>query len=223
MSDSPLAVYTCRSPNRTSPRRHKIDTITIHCMAGELSVESCGALFARRETAASSNYGIGPDGRVALYVEEADRSWCSSNAANDNRAVTIEVASESVHPYAVTAAAYEALIELCADICKRNGIGRLLWRGDQSLVGQVDRQNMTAHRWFAAKACPGDYLYSRFGDIAGRVNERLEEMPVSAEEAKTILKERIGLSDVTIQYLWSYRYGDELLVKLAKAVGKESG
>lgn len=223
MSDSPLAAYTCLSPNRTSPRNHKIDTVTIHCMAGELSVEACGALFARTSVGASANYGIGPDGRVALYVSETDRSWCSSNAENDHRAVTIEVASKASHPYAVTGAAYESLIALCADICRRNGIRRLLWQGDKNLAGQVDRQNMTAHRWFAAKACPGDYLYSRFGDIAAQVNKRLEETPVSVEEAKNILKERLDLSDVTIQYLWSYRYGDELLTKLAEAVERGGG
>lgn len=218
MGNSSLVVYAKPSPNRTSPRNHRIDTITIHCMAADASVESCGALFAQSARQASSNYGIGSDGRIALYVDETDRSWASSNAANDHRAVTIEVASQAQHPYAVTDTAYAALIDLCADICKRNGIKKLLWQGDKSLAGQVDKQNMTAHRWFAAKACPGDYLYSRFGDIAARVNERLEEQDVSVEEAKSLLKGRAGLSDETIQFLWSYRFGDQLLVKLAEAI-----
>lgn len=218
MGNSSLVVYAKPSPNRTNPRNHSIDTITIHCMAADASVESCGALFAQSARQASSNYGIGSDGRIALYVDEADRSWASSNAANDHRAVTIEVASQAQHPYAVTDTAYAALIDLCADICKRNGIKKLLWQGDKSLAGQVDKQNMTAHRWFAAKACPGDYLYSRFGDIAARVNERLEEQDVSVEEAKSLLKGRAGLSDETIQFLWSYRFGDQLLVKLAEAI-----
>lgn len=174
MSNSKLVSYTKLSPNCTHPRRHAIDTITIHCMAGPLSVEGCGAGFADPKRKASSNYGIGPDGRIALYVDEGNRSWCSSNASNDHRAVTIEVASDSKHPYAVTAAAYNALIDLLVDICQRNGIPRLLWRGDKTLVGQVDKQNMTVHRWFAAKACPGDYLYQRHGQIAAAVNARLK-------------------------------------------------
>ena len=189
MSNSPLVTYTRLSPNRTSPRNHAIDTITIHCMAGNASVETCGALFARASTEASSNYGIGSDGRVALYVDEGDRSWASSNGANDHRAVTIEVANSGGEPdWPVSDQAYAALIDLCVDICRRNGIQKLLWRGDKSLVGQVDKQNMTAHRWFAAKACPGDYLYSRFGDIVARVNERLEEEHVTQEQFNEMME-----------------------------------
>lgn len=189
MSNSPLVSCTRLSPNRTSPRNHAIDTITIHCMAGNASVESCGALFAKASAEASSNYGIGSDGRIALYVDEGDRSWASSNAANDHRAVTIEVANSGGEPdWPVSDQAYAALINLCVDICRRNGIQKLLWRGDKSLVGQVDRQNMTAHRWFAAKACPGDYLYSRFGEIAAQVNERLEEEHVTQEQFNAMME-----------------------------------
>ena len=130
-------------------------------------------MFSLSSTGASSNYGIGYDGRVGLYVEEKDRSWCSSSYSNDNRAVTIEVASDTTHPYAVRDAAYESLIKLVVDICKRNNIKELKWKADKSLIGQVDKQNMTVHRWFANKACPGDYLYKRHGDIAKRVNELL--------------------------------------------------
>ena len=172
MSNSPLVVYTKISPHKSHPRNHKIDTITIHCMAAPLSIESCGNVFQTRQ--ASSNYGIGPDGRIGLYVDEADRSWATSNKDNDNRAVTIEVACEKTHPYKVTDAAYNALVNLLVDICKRNGIAKLLWRGDKSLIGQVDKQNMTVHRWFANKACPGDYLYNLHGQIADAVNLRLE-------------------------------------------------
>lgn len=175
MSNSALVSYTKRSPHHSGARTHEIDTITIHCMAGNLSVETCGAMFARASTEASSNYGIGGDGRIALYVDEANRSWASSNKGNDHRAVTIEVASASYAPYEVSDAAYNALIDLCVDICQRNGIKKLLWQADKSLVGQVDKQNMTAHRWFANKSCPGDYLYSRFGEIADAVNARLED------------------------------------------------
>ena len=126
-TNSKLVEYVKISPNKSAPRNHKIDTITIHCMAGQLSIETCGNVFALTKTKASSNYGIGNDGRMALYVEEKDRSWSSSNSANDNRAVTIEVASDSKHPYAVTDAAYKSLIKLVTDICKRNGIKKLVW------------------------------------------------------------------------------------------------
>lgn len=184
MSNSPLVNYTKISPNRTSPRKHKIDTITIHCMACDLSVERCGAVFAKRTRMASSNYGVGSDGRAGLYVEEKDRSWCSSNKANDHRAITIEVACEPVAPYKVTDAAMAALIELVADICRRNDIKQLLWKGDKSLIGQVDKQNMTVHRWFAKKACPGDYLYGKHGYIAAEVNKRLGVTAAQQEPAQ---------------------------------------
>lgn len=175
MSNSPLVSYTKLSPNHSGKRNHVIDTITIHCMAGNASVETCGALFANPSRKASSNYGIGSDGRIALYVDEANRSWCTSSASNDNRAVTIEVANNGSAPdWPVSDKAYAALLDLVTDICKRNGIKKLLWKGDKSLIGQVDKQNMTVHRWFAAKACPGDYLYNRHGQIAAEVNKRLE-------------------------------------------------
>lgn len=175
MSNSKLVSYTKLSPNHSGKRTHKIDTITIHCMAGNLSVESCGAMFAKSANMASSNYGIGSDGRIALYVDEENRSWCSSNRANDQRAVTIEVANCGGAPdWPVSEKAYAALIELVVDICRRNGIKELLWKGDKSLIGQVDKQNMTVHRWFAAKACPGNYLYNRHGEIAEEVNRKLK-------------------------------------------------
>lgn len=186
MSNSPLVTYTKLSPNRNSPRNHKIDTITIHCTAGQGTARQLLNLshFTTYDpdNGASCNYAVGKDGSIGLCVNESDRSWCSSNRENDHRAVTIEVSSDSYSPYKVTEAAYAALIDLCVDICRRNGIQKLLWRGDKSLMGQVDKQNMTAHRWFAAKACPGDYLYSRFGDIAARVNERLEEPEMTQEQ-----------------------------------------
>lgn len=175
MNNSSLVDYKKISPNKTSPRNHVIDTITIHCMAGNCSVETCGNIFQPTSTQASSNYGIGSDGRIGLYVEEKDRSWCSSSASNDNRAVTIEVANDGGADtgWHVSAKAYAALIDLCTDICKRNGIKQLLWKGDKSLIGQVSKQNMTVHRWFAAKSCPGDYLYNLHGKIAAEVNARL--------------------------------------------------
>lgn len=171
MSNSSLVNYTQISPNRSS-RDHVIDTITIHCMAGNLSIETCGSLFSRSSTQASSNYGVGSDGRIGLYVEEKDRSWATSSRANDSRAVTIEVANDGGEPdWHVSDTALNALIKLVADICQRNGIKKLLWKNDSSLIGQVSQQNMTVHRWFDTKACPGDYLMSKHSYIASEVNK----------------------------------------------------
>lgn len=207
MSNSPFATYTRISPNRTSPRNHKIDTITIHCMASDLSVERCGAVFAKRTRMASSNYGVGSDGRIAMYVEEKDRSWCSSNKANDHRAVTIEVACEPVSPYRVTDAAMAALIKLVTDICLRNDIRELKWQGDKSLIGQIDKQNMTVHRWFKNKACPGDYLYGKHGYIAAEVNKRLallETVDATEPFAQALpYKVRITASSLNVRRLGS--------------------
>ena len=187
MSNSPLVTYTKRSPNHSGRRNHVIDTVSIHCMAGNASVETCGALFADPSRKASSNYGIGSDGRIALYVDEANRSWCTSSASNDHRAITIEVANNGGAPdWPVSDKAYAALLDLLTDICRRNRIKKLLWRGDKSLIGQVDKQNMTVHRWFAAKACPGDYLYNRHGEIAAEVNRRLEGEEKPMDIAKLI-------------------------------------
>lgn len=173
MSNSPLVDYVKISPNKNTPRNHKIDTITIHCVVGQLSVETLGTIFFKPSKRASCNYGIGSDGRIGMYVEEKDRSWCSSNSANDNRAITIECASDTKHPYAINDKVYASLINLCTDICNRNGIKELKWKGDKTLVGKVEKQNMTVHRWFANKSCPGDYIYSRLGQIANEVNKRL--------------------------------------------------
>ena len=174
MSNSALISYTKLSPNHSGKRTKSIDTITIHCMAGQLSVESCGALFAQSSRQASSNYGIGPDGRIALYVDEGNRSWCTSSNANDQRAVTIEVASDATHPYAVNSKAYDALLDLVTDICKRNGIKKLVWSTNKNdRVNHLNGCNMTVHRDYAAKACPGDYLYNLHDEIAAEVNKRL--------------------------------------------------
>ena len=174
MSNSPLVTYTKISPNRTSPRKHTIDTVTIHCYVGQVTAERGCNGFASADRKASSNYVVGYDGKIGMCVEEKDRSWCTSNGDNDNRAITIEVASGTTHPYEVTDAAYKALINLLVDICQRNpGIGKLTWKADKSLIGQPEKQNMTVHRWFANKACPGEWLYSRHSQIAAEVNARL--------------------------------------------------
>lgn len=173
MGNSSLVDFVKISPYKNSPRNHAIDTVTIHCYVGQASVEEMGEEFQSGEH--SCNYGIAYDGKIALIVDEGDRSWCSSSRENDNRAVTIEVACEPNHPYEVNEAAYKSLINLLADICKRNGIKKLLWKGDKSLIGQVEEQNMTVHRWFANKACPGEWLYERHEEIAEEVNKLLKE------------------------------------------------
>lgn len=174
MTNSALATITKLSPNKTSPRNHAIDTITIHCMQGQLSAASCGAIFENPKRQASSNYGIGKGGDIGLYVKESDRSWCTSSKANDNRAITIEVASDKTAPYKVTEAAYNALLDLVTDICWRNNIKKLVWSTDKKTrINHWNGANMTVHRDFAAKACPGDYLYNRMGEIADEVNRRL--------------------------------------------------
>lgn len=174
-TNSSLVDYVNISPNKTVQRNHIIDTITIHCYVGQVTAKQGCDFFANTDRQVSANYVVGRDGSIGLSVEEKDRSWCSSSASNDNRAITIEVACDTTHPYKVTDAAYNALIELCADICKRNGIKELKWKADKNLIGQVDKQNMTVHRWFAAKACPGEYLYEKHTEIAKKVNEKLND------------------------------------------------
>lgn len=188
MSNSNLATYTRISPNRTSPRNHRIDTITIHCYVGQVTAKSgCNAnRFTKYNplTGASCNYVVGCDGSIGLCVEEKDRSWCSSNRANDHRAVTVEVACETTHPYRVTDAAMSALIALVTDICRRNDIERLVWSENKSdRVNHRNGCNMTVHRDYKNKACPGEYLYERHGYIAAEVNKRLRATPEAATEA----------------------------------------
>ena len=176
-TNSPMVSYTKLSPNHSGQRTHSIDRITPHCVVGQCSVETLGNVFLPESRQASSNYGIGVDGRVGMYVEERNRSWCSSSAANDQRAVTIECASDSKAPYAFKDVVYEKLVQLCADICKRNGKTRLLWLGDKDkTLGYTpapDEMVLTVHRWFANKSCPGDWLYTRMGDLASKVTAAL--------------------------------------------------
>lgn len=183
-TNSSLVNYTRISPNRGNVvngkrvygRDHAIDTISIHCVVGQCAVEALGSIFASASKQASSNYGIGYDGRIGMYVEEKDRSWCTSSRANDNRAVTIEVASDTKHPYRVNDAAYKSLIKLLADICRRNGIKKLVWSTDKNnRINHLNGCNMTVHRDFANKACPGDYLYNLHGQIADEVNKILSQ------------------------------------------------
>lgn len=177
MSNSPLVAYTLLSPNHSGKRTHAIDRITPHCVVGQLSAESICGCFKSTSRQASCNYGIGYDGKVSLCVDEGNRSWCTSSNANDQRAVTIEVASGSKEPYEITAAAYESLIALMTDICKRNGKTKLLWFADKDKTlaynPAANEMVITVHRWFANKSCPGTYIYERLGKITEEVNKRL--------------------------------------------------
>ena len=205
MVKSDLATVVIESPNKNSPRMSEIDTVTIHCMAGDMSVESCGAMFENPDREASSNYGIGSDGRIACYVGEEDRSWCSSNRVNDNRAITIEVANDGGADtgWHVSDEAYNALISLLVDICRRNNIDKLVWSEDKDdRINHNNGCNMTVHRDFANKACPGDYLYSLHGQIADEVNELLgvdesesepeESEPEEETEHNTLYRVQVG-------------------------------
>ena len=218
-SNSSLATVKMISPNRTPNRNHAIDIITIHCFVGQVTAKRGCEVFQPSSKGASCNYVVGYDGSVGLCVEEKDRSWCTggydkngnpirvngiSGKSNDYQAVTIEVACDATHPYAITEKAMAALIELCADICRRNGIKKLLWSGDKNLVGNPSKQNLTVHRWFANKACPGDYIYQRLGDIAAKVNAKLGATgaaPVqpSAPVSSVPYKVRITATDLRIR------------------------
>ncbi len=172
MSNSPLVQYTKLSPNYNSPRVYPIKKITIHHVAGVCSVESLGDIFAPVSRYASSNYGIGSDGRIAMYVEERNRSWCSNSPENDHQAITIEVSNSSYGGnWPVSDHVLARLIDLCVDICQRNGIERLNFTGNSN-------GNLTAHRHFAAVECPGAYLYSKFSFIAEEVNKRLNTFKI---------------------------------------------
>ena len=177
-TNSPLVSYTKISPNRTKNRKHPIDTITIHCVVGQCSVETIGNIFSPASRCASSNYGIGFDGRIGMYCEEKDRSWCSSNAANDQRAITIECASDTKEPYAFRPVVYDRLVELCVDICKRNNKTKLIWFGDKSTTlnytPKPHEMVLTVHRWFANKSCPGNWMYARMGNLSAKVTVALE-------------------------------------------------
>lgn len=176
-TNSPLVVYTKLSPNHSGRRTHSIDRITPHCVVGQCTVERLGDIFAPSSRQASCNYGIGADGRVGMYVEEKNRSWCSSSNANDQRAVTIECASDKTAPYAFKDVVYNKLIELCVDICKRNGKTKLIWLGDKDKTlaynPAEDEMVLTVHRWFSNKSCPGDWMYQRMGDLAAKVTVKL--------------------------------------------------
>lgn len=176
-TNSPLVSYTRYSPNNSGLRTHKIDRITPHCYVGQVTVEDMAGWLCNPAAGASANYIIGSDGRVGMCVPESKRSWCSSSSANDQRAVTIECASDKIEPFAFRDAVYQTLINLCVDICKRNGKTKLVWipEKDKALAytPKDDEMLLTVHRWFAPKSCPGTWMMARMGDLANRVSQAL--------------------------------------------------
>ena len=177
-------------PESLRKENHAIDRITPHCVVGQCTAEGLGSWFAKTSTQASSNYGIDKDGRVGLYVEEKNRSWCSSSNANDQRAVTIECASDTKEPYTMNSKVYDALVKLCVDICKRNGKKKLIWISNKSkalnYVPKSDEMILTVHRWFANKSCPGNWLYSRLGKLATEVTKQLGSSTASGLKASSL-------------------------------------
>lgn len=203
-TNSSLVSYTKLSPNHSGQRTHSIDRITPHCVVGQLTCESICGCFTSPSRQASCNYGIGKDGRVSLCVEEKNRSWCSSSNANDQRAVTIECASDMSEPYAMNSAVYDSLVKLCTDICKRNGKKRLLWLGDKTktlnYAPKYDEMVLTVHRWFANKSCPGNWLYARLGDLAAKVTANLGGSSVTPSAPTTgLYRVRKSWTDVKSQ------------------------
>lgn len=204
-TNSSLVSYTKLSPNHSGQRTHSIDRITPHCVVGQCSVETLGSIFLPTSRQASCNYGIGVDGRVGMYVEEKNRSWCSSSSANDQRAVTIECASDTTEPYAFKDVVYQKLITLCVDICKRNGKKKLLWLGDKDKTlgyePKSDEMVLTVHRWFANKSCPGSWMYARMGDLATKVTAQLGGG--ASGDTETVYPEKLTAGYYRVRKAWS--------------------
>ena len=206
MSNSSLATYQ-RLTDNYDPRRNKIDTITIHCYVGQVTAKQGCDYFYNIDREVSSNYVVGRDGSIGLSVAENHRAWTSYSPLNDHRAITIEVASDAKPPYAVTDKAYSALIALVTDVCKRNGIKKLVWSNNKTdRINHRNGCNMTVHRDFLSTVCPGEYLYSHMSDIAAQVNKRLSTgITTPATTIKIDAPSEIGGNDMTRGY---FRVGD---------------
>ena len=204
-TNSSLVAYKRLSPNHSGQRTHAIDRISPHCVVGQCTAEGLGDWFAKRSTQASSNYGIDKNGRVGLYVEEKNRSWCTSSNANDQRAVTIECASDTAEPYWMNDKVYATLIKLCVDICRRNGKKKLLWFADKNktlnYTPKSDEMVITVHRWFANKSCPGNWLYARLGDLASQVTKQLGGTTASTTTAAPAKPQASTASNAKVPFL----------------------
>lgn len=205
MSNSPLVNITRLSPNCSKPRNHSVDRLTPHHTAGVLSVESALEWFSKTSTQASCNYVVGNDGRIGLCVEEANRPWTSSSRANDNRAITFEVCNSATGGnWPVSDKAFDALVNLCTDICRRYGKKKLLWISDKDKAlayePKADEMILTQHNWFSNTNCPGPFLSSKFPELSRRVTENLNPVKkdpwyITSGEWKEA--QNIGLTDGT--------------------------
>jgi hypothetical protein len=190
MSNSKLVDYTLLSPNNSGKRTHKIDRITPHCFVGQVTAERGAEVFLPESKQASCQYVIAYDGRVALVCDEDNRSWCTSSNSNDQRAITIECASDTKRPYAFTDDCYNKLIELTIDICKRYAKTKLVWINDKDKALAYEPKDnellITVHRWFANKSCPGDWLMGKMDDYVAKVNSKIaiKDKPVEPVEKK---------------------------------------
>lgn len=218
MSKSDLVTYTNITQWRTSPREAAIDTIAIHCMAAQWTAKTCADYFARTDRKCSSNLCVGCDGSIAMSVPEEDRSWCTSSRAVDRRAVTIEVASTPSGDF-VYPAAYEALIKLCADVCRRNGIKKLVWgKTKEERKSWANGANMQVHCDWDDKACPGSYLLSRMPEIARRVNELLSGAAESVPATETDNEE--GVCTVQVRMIGQGDEGNDVFLWQSYLKGK---
>ena len=215
-----MKVTTNISPNHNTGRSGcAITRITPHCIVGQVPAEECARWFSDPKRQASANYIIGKDGEVVYNVLETDRAWTSSSKENDDRAITIECASDTKPPYAFNDKVYETLIELTADIIKRNGRKRLKWipTKNDALNYKVpdDEMIITLHRWFAARECPGDWLVDHMGDYVARVNAKLgANEPKPLDNVSTMYYVQCGA--------FKDRKNAENLVKDLKAKGFEA-
>lgn len=222
MNNSKLVSYVAYSPNNSGQRTMPVDRITPHCVVGQLGVKDIGALFSKTSYKASSNYGIGSDGSVGLYVDEDKRSWCSSSSANDQRSITIECASDTVHPYAMAQCVYDKLVDLCVDICQRYKKSRLIWIPNKqtalSYNPNSDEMLLTVHRWYAKKECPGEWLYSRLGALAKTVTDKLTLD--SLYQDKTLYRVQIGayrsrkLAEACVTLAKQYGFQDAFITEI---------
>lgn len=207
MTYSSLVDYIQWSPNHSGQRTHKIDRITPHSVVGQAAVETLGNLFANPARQASSNYGVGYDGKIGCYVPEEYRSWCSSSNANDQRAITIEIATDNYEPYECNYVAWQSTIKLCVDICKRYGKKKLIWDNDTWILGyepKDDEMILTVHKWFGATSCPNTWIMNHMADLATTVTEALKgEEPVPEQTFTDVPKTRSDYKAIE----WMYKQG----------------
>lgn len=201
---SPLTDITMLSPNHSGKRKYDLTRLTPHCTAVMVTAKRIGEIFENPNRNASCNYGIGTDLKIVCCVEEENRSWCSSSPDNDNRAITFECASSNTAPYEFAPGVYDRLVDLCIDICKRYNKDTLLWISDKkTALAYVPKDNeliLTVHRWFANKACPGDWMMARMGELASRVTSALNPSTSKTEYIEYVVKKGDTLTKIAKAY-----------------------